>query len=239
MTQYCKLINGVPAEPKLLPFAHSDITGFNNITDLAVLAEHGFLPFEDTPQPSIPAHQRLDAGLEIVGGKVVRTWTVRDATTQEAEEVAASNRAERLRRLTACDWTQAADAPLDDLAKAAWAAYRQALRDVTAQPGFPWAVNWPGEPVAPYEGVVPPSITRYQALAQLADTPMMMGDVETDALAVVESVLALQPRAVQIAFNEASVWLRNSPMVLSFAAQFGWDDAALDAMFRAAVVRTA
>lgn len=36
--------------------------------------------------------------------------------------------------LAACDWTQTADAPVD---KAAWAQYRQALRDLPAtwQPG--------------------------------------------------------------------------------------------------------
>jgi Phage tail assembly chaperone protein len=32
------------------------------------------------------------------------------------------------------------DAPVN---KAAWATYRQALRDVTAQTGFPWTVEWP------------------------------------------------------------------------------------------------
>jgi hypothetical protein len=28
----------------------------------------------------------------------------------------------------------------------AWAAYRQTLRDITAQDGFPWAVQWPVQP---------------------------------------------------------------------------------------------
>lgn len=53
---------------------------------------------------------------------------------------AASARAERDRRLAACDWTQVADAPVN---RAAWAAYRQALRDVPDQPGFPDAIMWP------------------------------------------------------------------------------------------------
>lgn len=64
----------------------------------------------------------------------------------EAERLAAattSARAERDRRLAACDWTQVADAPVD---RAAWAAYRQALRDVPDQPGFPDAIVWPEEP---------------------------------------------------------------------------------------------
>lgn len=45
--------------------------------------------------------------------------------------------------LAASDWTQVADAPVD---KAAWATYRQALRDITAQEGFPHNVVWPTSP---------------------------------------------------------------------------------------------
>lgn len=56
-------------------------------------------------------------------------------------------RAERDQLLAACDWTQVNDAPVD---AAAWATYRQALRDVPAQAGFPEAVEWP---VAPDAGV--------------------------------------------------------------------------------------
>lgn len=52
-------------------------------------------------------------------------------------------RAERNRLLAECDWTQVADAPVD---KEAWAAYRQALRDITAQEGFPESVVYPEKP---------------------------------------------------------------------------------------------
>lgn len=45
--------------------------------------------------------------------------------------------------LAQSDWTQVADAPVD---QAAWATYRQALRDVPAQAGFPTDVVWPIEP---------------------------------------------------------------------------------------------
>ena len=56
---------------------------------------------------------------------------------------ASSMRAQRNQKLTECDWTQVADAPVD---QAAWAAYRQQLRDLPSQPGFPWEVEWPVEP---------------------------------------------------------------------------------------------
>jgi len=53
-------------------------------------------------------------------------------------------RAERDALLASSDWTQVADAPVD---QAAWAVYRQALRDVTTQVGFPHDVVWPATPV--------------------------------------------------------------------------------------------
>jgi len=58
-------------------------------------------------------------------------------------EQAKAVRADRGRRLAETDWTQLADAPVD---KAVWATYRQALRDMPTQAGFPWNVQWPTQP---------------------------------------------------------------------------------------------
>lgn len=44
------------------------------------------------------------------------------------------------------DWTQLPDAPLTTEQKAAWATYRQQLRDLTTQEGFPDNVTWPTAP---------------------------------------------------------------------------------------------
>ena len=80
-----------------------------------------------------------------------------DLDKQNEEAVEASNfaqendknimgavvRAERNAKLSATDWTQAADAPVD---QAAWAAYRQALRGISGQEGFPWTITWPVKP---------------------------------------------------------------------------------------------
>lgn len=62
---------------------------------------------------------------------------------QTSEEKAAITRATRNRLLANCDWTQLADAPLTEEQKAAYAEYRQALRDVPEQDGFPDNVVWP------------------------------------------------------------------------------------------------
>jgi hypothetical protein len=48
--------------------------------------------------------------------------------------------------LSACDWTQLIDSPLDADAKLAWQLYRETLRMVPQQPGFPWNVTWPSVP---------------------------------------------------------------------------------------------
>jgi hypothetical protein len=52
-------------------------------------------------------------------------------------------RMQRFTLLSGCDWTMVSDAPTD---KEAWAAYRQELRDVTNQEGFPTNVVWPTPP---------------------------------------------------------------------------------------------
>ena len=53
-------------------------------------------------------------------------------------------RTERNNLLLASDWTQVADAPVD---KTAWATYRQELRDITSQEGFPFNVVFPTPPL--------------------------------------------------------------------------------------------
>ncbi|XXJ21425.1 tail fiber assembly protein [Desulfovibrio caledoniensis] len=57
-------------------------------------------------------------------------------------------RAERTRMLRACDWTVLPDSPLDSEKLALWSLYREALRDVPQQDGFPHAVAWPEAPAA-------------------------------------------------------------------------------------------
>lgn len=69
---------------------------------------------------------------------------VKDAAALEplAKEV----RRERDLRLQASDWTQSADAPLTTAKKAEWKTYRDSLRDVPNQSGFPEKVLWPTPP---------------------------------------------------------------------------------------------
>ena len=81
---------------------------------------------------------------QVVDG--VTTTALQHETAYKAQkdaEQAKSVRATRDAKLAECDWTQVADAPVD---KTVWATYRQALRDITTQTGFPWTITWPDAP---------------------------------------------------------------------------------------------
>lgn len=112
----------------------------------------GFGMFEFTQVPEAP---RFKKAVEVTpvkrdNGIYYQSWEIVDMTVEEqaeaTEKQAQRVRAERDFKLLRCDWTQIADSPLQPEAKAAWATYRQALRDVTAQAGFPWDVQWPEAP---------------------------------------------------------------------------------------------
>jgi hypothetical protein len=59
-----------------------------------------------------------------------------------------SVRGQRNALLAASDWTQLADAQLETEGLEAWTQYRQLLRDVSTQAGFPTNVIWPAAPKA-------------------------------------------------------------------------------------------
>ena len=61
------------------------------------------------------------------------------SAAKDAEQ-AKSIRTQRNQLLSDSDWTQLTDAPVD---KTVWSVYRQSLRDVSSQKGFPWDVVWP------------------------------------------------------------------------------------------------
>lgn len=69
-----------------------------------------------------------------------------DQPTPSIDDLAVSARAKRDYLLSTCDWVviksqEAGTAVPDD-----WRAYRQTLRDITEQPGFPSEIVWPAVP---------------------------------------------------------------------------------------------
>lgn len=65
---------------------------------------------------------------------------------QPIADVEAQVLSQRAALLQGSDWTQLPDVPLTEEQKAAWATYRQELRDIPQQPGYPTNVVWPVAP---------------------------------------------------------------------------------------------
>lgn len=114
----------------------------------ATLAEWGVFTLHAGVQPVVDHTKNITEGQpQLIDGKWTQTWVTSDATAQEIterlERQSASVRDSRQVLLSASDWTQLPDAPLTDAKRQAWSTYRQALRDITAQVGFPWNITWP------------------------------------------------------------------------------------------------
>lgn len=94
--------------------------------------------------PDLPADVR---GLFVIDGEVValpapstfHKWTDSGWVLSEP-----AVRAHRSALLAACDWTQLPDVPT--ATREAWVPYRQRLRELPEQSGYPEVVNWPVPP---------------------------------------------------------------------------------------------
>jgi len=130
------------------------------LTEEVINALGGDIIFEGPQATADNAYQYSQyAGLEEVNGKWYTKYVLGpiftdndDATAAEQEEAyklikdneqANSVRSTRGQKLKDCDWTQVIDAPVDQVS---WAKYRQELRDLTSQKGFPWNIEWPVQP---------------------------------------------------------------------------------------------
>jgi hypothetical protein len=92
--------------------------------------------YHATPNGNVPFTSEEEAEWDLMEAEYAA-----GADDRAAEEV----RTKRDSLLAASDWTQVADAPVD---QAAWATYRQALRDITTHTNFPnlEEADWPVAP---------------------------------------------------------------------------------------------
>lgn len=152
MTNYVNAQGGQTTYPYSIGQLRRDNpnTSFPKSIPDQTLAAYGIYPVADLEAPSIDAAtQKLvqDASPSLVDGQWQIGWSVVSLTAVEiaekANEAGNAVRSQRDRLLSSCDWTQVADAPVN---KTAWAAYRQELRDIPSQAGFPGNVIWPSQP---------------------------------------------------------------------------------------------
>lgn len=144
-------------------------TSFPKVLTAGIISDFGYDPVLEGPQATVTPpyeYSQRDGVVEMNGqwfthyiaGPIFHEYVDDEGIThtvaeQEAAYRAAKDaeqakavRADRNKRLTDCDWTQLADSPLDADAKLAWQLYRETLRMVPEQAGFPWDIEWPPLP---------------------------------------------------------------------------------------------
>lgn len=153
---FAKIENNQVAEYPVTEFdirARFPNTSFT--TDFSSGLPDGYVRVQPAGQPAEDALKVITQGQPVlVDGVWTQVWTQTDKYT--AEELAAREASKtqeqtqtardvRNSKLAECDWTQLPDAPVN---QQAWATYRQALRDISSQTGFPWDIQWPEAPAA-------------------------------------------------------------------------------------------
>ena len=140
---------------------HSN-TSLPRVWDANVCSALGIDPVLEAPKPEVTGYTQAvrNGATQDANGNWVQAWSVVDMfqdytddegvthtkTEQEAAyqadldaKAAASVRATRDTKLAETDWTALTDVSMT----VEMATYRQALRDITAQAGFPNTVEWP------------------------------------------------------------------------------------------------
>lgn len=143
------------------PFSIGDLRRENPNTSFPrripdeTLASYGVYPVSFASAPKIDkraqeVHQNSFPSF-IDGGWIVE-WSVTDKSESQVQsfddEKRAVVRLERDDMLAETDWVVVFHTEKGTSIPTEWAAYRQALRDVTTQEGFPWEVEWPLMPSA-------------------------------------------------------------------------------------------
>ena len=124
-------------------------TSFPRVVPETTMAAYNMFPVERDVEPAFdPLTQKVEVAATpvLANGKWVLPKTVVALTATEVAGITAAKaqgvRNQRDKLIANTDWMALSDSTLTP----AWAAYRQALRDVTSQAGFPHTVDWPVKP---------------------------------------------------------------------------------------------
>lgn len=155
MTMFIKIVNG---NPEGYPVVEENIRYlFPNVTFPKIFAPedvepYGFGMYEFSQIPEVPRFHKVIEGTPTRNSNGIwyQTWNIVEMTDDEKTSATTERenmiRSERFFKLSITDWTVLSDVILTDDKKLAFSTYRQQLRDITNQPGFPWDVIWPTPP---------------------------------------------------------------------------------------------
>ena len=126
-----QILRANPNTSFALPLSDAALAGLN----MAKLLE------DDRPSFDAETQVVIDGAVEERGGSYYQTYSVIDrpaeAIANDLNNKKSQVRAQRNARLAETDWAVLPDSPLDTYNKTVYQNYRNALRDVPAQDGFP------------------------------------------------------------------------------------------------------
>jgi hypothetical protein len=116
-------------------------TSFPKVPSDALLADWGVYPYTVQDQPTVDYMTQTitSTALTQANGVWTQGW---DVSNMSVEDAGRNIRNQRDNLLQQTDWMALSDNTMTP----EWASYRQALRDITTQEGFPFLVGWPVKP---------------------------------------------------------------------------------------------
>ena len=139
---YVKVIDGQPKVYSIEQLRSDNPNiSFPTAPSLTLLEEWDVYPCVVTDRPTCDTITQMVVALSIkqVDGVWTQGWGVQTLPVEDAEH---NIRTRRNMLLSQTDWM----ALSDNIMASEWATYRQSLRDITTQVGFPYAVTWPTKP---------------------------------------------------------------------------------------------
>ena len=145
-----KFVNKTVTTPTTDIYTEETIRAFN-LLGMPADADHAMISaFGFDLLPSATNTQSSDTDVLVASKDQNNNWqcewtSISDFNSvKEAQHKAVLARANRDRLLARTDWTQGKDISTEVSNK--WTEYRQALRDITSQEGFPNNIQWPVQP---------------------------------------------------------------------------------------------
>lgn len=144
---FVKVTNGQPSK---YPYTLADLCRENSQTSFPkeipfdTLAEYDVYFVQDTLAPNIDYKtHRHQQKVEYINNVWMQVWQIVELPIEEASK---NVRAHRDRLLVETDWLGMRAYESNQNMPMEWVTYRQALRDITTQTGFPYSVEWPNKP---------------------------------------------------------------------------------------------
>lgn len=142
---FIKLTNGQPENYSIGQLRRDNPqVSFPSTIPNSTLEEYGVYPVTQTDPPTYDGDlYKCNFNIELVESIWTQVWTVEPLPQDQAES---NIRGQRDRLLAKTDWIVTKSYEQGIPVPTEWQTYRQALRDIPSQAGFPFDVVWPNQP---------------------------------------------------------------------------------------------